>query len=265
MWKYLFAIIICVGVKLNAAFELQSVGSEIIASGGITSTTLFGNNPAIMHNEHKIILTSNYTNLFGIKDLHCWDIGTLYNFNENNSLYFKSNSIGNEIYQENTYQIGFNHRFDIPISIGISCLFYDLSIVGMDNEQSVGVNLGICYYLNEKFYASSFYGNINSPKICDDKENLPQFYAAGLNWQIHEKVEVKAELFKDTIYPFNSRFGTKINLIKTIDFFTGIQTNPDRFSSGISIKLLNLKFISSLQTHQKLPETYYFGCQFFIK
>lgn len=265
MWKYLFTIILCFGIKLEAAFELQSIGSEIIATGGITSTSIFGNNPAIMSNNHKIIFSSNYTNLFGIKDLHCWDVGTLFNIGDYNSIYFKGNSIGNEIYQENTYQLGYSHKFELPISIGISFSFYDLSIIEMDKEQTFGINLGICYFINEKIYASTFYGDINSPQICDGNEKLPQFYSAGLNWTLHEKVELKAELFKDTMFPFNSRFGTKIHLIKNIDFYTGIQTNPDRFSSGITISLFNLKFTSSFQTHQKLPETYYFGCQFFIK
>lgn len=265
MWRNLLFIFAIIVIKLNGAFELQTLNSEIIATGGITSITLFGNNPAISDNNYKFLVASNYTNLFGIKDLHCWDFGALYNFSQANSVYLKSNSVGNDIYQENTYQLGYARHLEIPISVGISVSLFDLSIVTFKTERAIGLNFGICYYLNENIFVSSLYGNVNRPKICDSKEELPQYYAMGINWTIIPRIEVKAELFKDTIYPFNSRFGTKIKLHRNINFFTGLQTNPDRFSSGLSIALFNVKFTSAIQTHLKLPETYYFGCQFFIK
>ena len=265
MRKNLFILLLCFVYKLNAAFELQTFSSESIATGGIISTTVFGNNPAIIDDNYKFLVSSNYSNLFGIKELHCWDFGALYRWGEYNSISIKANSVGNDIYQENTYQIGFARKLELPISLGVSVSLFDLSIVEFDKERAVGVNLGVCYFLTEKLFVSTLYGNVNAPKICNGKEELPQYYAIGLNWEIIPRIEIKGELFKDTIYPFNARFGTAIKLHNNINFFTGLQTNPDRFSSGISIQLFNVKFTSSMQTHLKLPETYYFGCQFYIK
>ncbi len=265
MIKKLCLLILYFTIHLFAAFELQQLNSEIVANGGITSLHYQGNNPAISNMDYKFIISSNYTNLFGIKDLHCWDIGIVYNFHKNNSIFFKTNSIGDKLYQENTYSLSYSRKFDIPISIGIALEYYNLTIDNFPTENAIGITTGICYFLNEKVRVATLFGNVNRPRICKNKELLPEYFAFGLHWKFHHKIEISSELFKDTIYPFNSRFGVKINMHNNIKIYSGLQTNPDRFSSGISIQIFNLNFISSMQSHLKLPNTYYFGCTFFIK
>jgi len=258
-------ILLILSFNLFGAFELQQLNSEIIGNGGICSLHPFGNNPAVFSTDHKISFTSNYTNLFGIKDLHCWDFGMHYNLNDNNSILIKSNSVGDKVYHENTFNIGYSWRLNIPVSIGISLSYYNLSVEKFETENSFGLSAGICYFLNEQVTMSTLFGNVNRPKICKNEELLPEYFAFGVKWQINRFFELNSELFKDTLYPFNSRFGTKVNLYRNIQFFTGIQTNPDRFSGGVAIQMFNIKFISSLQTHLKLPHTYYIGCQFYLK
>ncbi len=263
--KRIWLILLIFCINLFGAFELQQLNSEIIANGGIVSLHPFGNNPSVFSTDHKISFSSNYTNLFGIKDLHCWDFGMHYNLNDDNSIGIKSNSVGDKIYRENTINIGYARRLQIPISIGVSLSYYNLSVEKFESENSFGLSAGICYFLNEQITMTTLFGNVNRPKICKNEELLPEYFAFGVQWQINRFFKLNGELFKDTIYPFNSRFGTEVNLHKNIKLFSGMQTNPDRFSGGIAIQMKNIKFISSIQTHLKLPQTYYFGCQFYIK
>jgi hypothetical protein len=265
MGKAVFLLLFGWIVVLQAAFELQCVNSEIMATGGITSLHPFGCNPGVFDTGPKFLVATNYTNLFGIKELHCWDCNIRYIFLENNSLTIKSNSVGNDLYQENTYQLGFARRLTIPVSIGISVAYYDLNIKEYLSENAIGLNLGICYYINEKVKATSLFGNVNRPKICNNNELLPEYFAFGWCWQIHDRIEVSTELFKDTIYPFNTRFGIDLKVCEYINLYSGLQTNPDRFSGGISINFLNIQFTSSMQNHLNLPNTYYFGCTFHLK
>ena len=261
MLKIIVLILLTILSTLRAAFELQQVNSEVIALGGISSFHPFGNNPGIYNSNHKIAFSTNYTNLFGIKGLHCWDFGIDYIHNQKNNVQFKANSIGDEIYQENTYSIKYARKLNIPISVGLSFSYYNLTISNFSTQNAIGLNLGVCYYINHNFQITTYYGNVNRPTMFKNKENLPEYFALGLKWGIIENFN----LFKDTIYPFNSRVGLNYLLLKTVGISTGYQTNPDRISYGISLKFFNINFVYSMQNHLKLPTTYYFGCSFIIK
>ena len=73
-----FVIILWFVSSLFGAFELQQLNTEIMATAGIVSFHPFGNNPAIFPRDQKFSMATNYTNLFGIKDLHCWHFGMRY-------------------------------------------------------------------------------------------------------------------------------------------------------------------------------------------
>jgi len=260
-----FFLIIVFTVPLFAAFELQQLNSEIVGTGGIVSLHPFGNNPGFFPDDSKLSLSTNYTNLFGIKDLHCWDLGLQYTIRPSMSASFKANSVGSDVYQENTYTLGYSYRFGIPIAAGISLSYYDLSVSGFSREQAIGLSSGIIYYLNDNLKAATLFGNFNRPRICNKKEALPEFFAFGIRWQVNPFISVSSEIFKDTLYPFNFRVATQLKPLKFIHLFTGMQTNPDRFSGGISINISKVQFTSALQSHLKLPNTYYFGCSFMLK
>ncbi len=262
--KKFFLIVLC-AAPLFAAFELQQLNTEIIGTGGIVSMHPFGNNPGFFPDKSTMSLSTNYTNLFGIKDLHCWDFGLQYKIRPHISTSFKANSVGSDIYQENTYSLAYSHRLEIPVAVGVSISYYDLSVSGFSREQAAGLSSGITYYLKDNLKAATLFGNVNRPRICNKKEALPEFFAFGVSWQVNSLVSVSSEIFKDTIYPFNFRIAAQLQPLKFISLFTGMQTDPDRFSGGISIKLSKIQFTSAFQTHLKLPNTYYFGCSFMKK
>ncbi len=256
----LFLIVNCFG-----AFELQLLNAEANGEAGIVSVNKIGQNPGFFPDNQHLFITTNYTNLFGIKELHCWDFGFRYTYSPNQSVFFKTNSIGNKIYRENTYTIGYVYKFRYPIAIGGSMSLYNLTVKEFKAQYSVGFNLGISYFLSEALTASTFMGNLNRPKICDQQEKLPEFYAFGMSWQALKFIKIKGEIFKDTLYPFNFRIASIIKIHNYLRLFGGMQTEPDRFSCGISFMLKGLQFSTSLRTHLKLPNTYYFGCSFLLK
>ncbi|MBN2281349.1 MAG: hypothetical protein JXQ65_12285 [Candidatus Marinimicrobia bacterium] len=258
-------VLTLLSLELFGAFELQQINSEIIGNGGIVSFHPFGNNPAVINTDHKISFVSNYTNLFGIKDLHCWDFGLRFNLNLDKTLFLKATSIGDNIYRENTLIMGYGHRFSIPVSVGLSIAYYNLAVDQYTSQNSFGLSGGICYYLNPFVTMSTVLGNVNRPSICRGEEALPEFFAFGLKWKMTTYCTVSSELFKDTLFPFSGRFGMEIKPCKALYLFSGFQMGPDRFSGGIALDLFHVKFVSSIQTHLKLPETYYFGCTFQIK
>lgn len=258
-------ILIFMYLPLFSAFELQMLNPEFIALGGIVSIHPIGLNPATSAHGYGLTLSTNYTNLFGIKDLHCWDYAMNFKPGEKYGYSCKVNSVGNNVYRENTYIFGISRKFRKKISIGISLSYYDLMIKDFQRNGSFGINLGADMKLTDNLQASLLFININRPKICNNQEMLPEFFAIGLHWIALKRINLNAELYKDTLYPFTTKFGAELLIHSNIAVLLGTQLDPDRFSAGISCRIKNLKFNSAILHHQQLPYTYYFGCNLNIK
>ncbi len=251
-------------IKVYAAFEVQALNPSFIARGGIISIHSGSLNPAATLENQGIKFRVDYSNLFGIKGLRCCDFSIGWGSESKRGASFHVNSLGSQIYQENTYGIGYCQSIRNVIALGVIVKYYDLEIAGYDSTGAIGLTFGSKFYLNDFLRMSLLFQNVNAPKICNKSDALPESFTFGIQWIPDSRVEIDVEIFKDTIFPFSTRVGAKVAVFQGLFGLLGVQLNPDRYSGGISFVWNGFQFDAAILHHVVLPYTFYFGCSYNI-
>lgn len=257
--KVLFFLIFTF-IKVYAAFELQTLNPDFIARGGIISIHPMSLNPAVMLENQGIRFRVDYSNLFGIKGIRCCDFNVGWGSRNKRGASLYVNSVGSQIYQENTYGIGYCHSIRNVIALGAIVKYYDLTIAGYARTGTIGLTIGSKFYMNDFLRMTLLFQNVNAPKICNKSDTLPESFTFGIQWIPDSRLEINAEIFKDTIFPFSTRVGAKVAIFKGVSGLLGVQLNPDRYSGGISCSWNSFQFDVAILHHVVLPYTIYFGC-----
>lgn len=260
----LFFFLLFSFIKVYAAFEMQVLNPSFIARGGIISIHSGSLNPAATLENQGIKFRVDYSNLFGIKGLRHSDFNVGWGNNNKRGAFLYVNSLGSQIYQENTYGIGYCHLIRKVIALGLLVKYYDLTIAGYDRAGTIGLTFGSKFYMNDIFRMSLLFQNVNAPKICNKSDALPESFTFGIQWIPDSRVEIDGEIFKDTIFPFSTRVGVKLAIFQGLFGLLGIQLNPDRYSGGISCYWNSFQFDVAILHHIVLPYTFYFGCSYKI-
>ena len=252
--------------RIFAAFETQTIQPNLIARGGLVSIHSDGLNPAAIGEASVLRFDAVYSNLFGLKELQSWKGNVAWApASSTNAFRFGVGAFGESIYQERTLQASFGREIRKFMRVGISIDYYHLSVSGYENAGSLGVTAGAKFYPTDDWRLSVVYINANQPKLSGSKEKLPQAFAVGCQYFWEPQLEVDAEIFKDTMFPFSFRVGTRVNLWRGLNGLIGFQSNPDRFSAGLNLAVGKFRFDFAVQQHISLPLTYFVGCGFQIK
>ncbi len=241
---------------LFAAFEIQTIQPDLIALGGIVSIHPNGLNPSAINEKGGFRFDATYSNLFGLKDLQSWNGNVAWaDVSGTNAYQLGIGAFGGVVYQEKTLQASFGRTVREFLKVGVAGDYYLLSATGYKNTSSFGLTAGAKFYPTDDWRLSVLYININQPKLSVSKEKLPQAFAVGCQYFLERRLEVDAELFKDTLFPFSFRIGTKVNLWRGLNGLIGFQSNPDRFSGGLNLTFGKFRFDVSSQQHVSLPRT----------
>lgn len=249
--------------NLFSAFEIQTIRPVLMGRGGIVSLHPDGLNPAALGERSSIAMGFDYSNLFGLKDLQSWDADISWtNRSQKHAARADLRSFGNEIYQEKVYGVQYGYRFRTFMNVGAGLNYYHVTATGYGGTGSIGLTCGAKFYPNDSFRIALLFINVNNPKLSGSKEMLPQVFAVGAQYFLESRLEVNAELFKDTLYPFSTRLGLRVRLFPGLNGFLGLQTNPERLSGGAELEIRRIKFEMAFQNHVALPLTFSFGCGF---
>ncbi|MFA4838271.1 MAG: hypothetical protein WC703_02185 [Candidatus Neomarinimicrobiota bacterium] len=266
MNKKMLLCLLFVFQRLFAAFEIQTIQPDLIALGGVVSTRPNGLNPAAIGETGGLRFDAVYSNLFGLKDLQSWNGNVAWaDASGTNAFRLSVGAFGGEIYQERTLQASFGRAVRQFLRVGVAVDYYHLSVAGYENAGSLGVTAGAKFYPTDNWRLSILYANVNQPKLSGSREKLPQAFAVGCQYFWEPRLEIDAEIFKDTLFPFSFRVGTRVNLWRGLNGLIGFQSNPDRFSGGLNLTLGKFRFDFAAQHHVSLPLTFYVGCGFQIK
>ena len=249
---------------LPAAFEIQLINPENIACGSIVSILPGGLNYSTILDEYGINLRASYTSLFGINELAYKSACFSWNHNMQNGYSLRLNAFGDEVYNESQVSAGYARKINPQIRVSVNLNIYNLSIKNYYKAWCFGAGVGGIFNLTEKLKMSLLYNNINGAKLKNG-EPLPRLFCAGFKWELHQKVDLMGEFYKDTEYPFITRMGTKIKVVKHINGMAGVQFEPNRFSYGVCCYWGGIKINVAYKSHFDLPSTLYFGCHISIK
>ena len=258
-------ILLVIGIPLAAAFEVQMINPNNIASGNIISILPAGLNFATLTAEYGLNFRASYTKLFGINELGYRSANLSWNRNRNYALGLRMYSFGDKFYNESQISIGYAHKFQEKITVAAGVNTFNLSIKDYYRTWSLALDLGGIFYLWDNLAISLLFQNVNGAQLWKNGEPLPRVFCSGVKWNPISKILLAAEIYKDTMYPFITRFGSQITLIKNIDVLAGMQFNPDRYSYGLSFEWKALEVSAAYRSHLDLPHTIYFGCKLAIK
>jgi len=247
---------------LQAAFEIISIAPSVIAPGGSISITANGSNPAAFPETGKIRSALNYSKLYGIKNLEAWDADLQIKVRSQNGLRLRLMALGNSVYQERTLSLAYGRRMTQIVACGATINYYDLIIPNHLQTGVVGLDCGMKFFPDTALAFTLLMKNINVPKICSGREDLPQIFAFGWQWRPVRRGELSGEICKDTRRPFVFRSGLRVEVGPGWALLLGVQLNPDRLSGGFELTWRRIEMAFTVQHHPTLPLTFYYGCGF---
>lgn len=261
----LICLLFALHFQLHSAFEVQMIEPQNIACGSVVSVLPGGLNYSTIMDEYGINMRASYVNLFGINELAFKSATIFWNKDMQNGFGCRVSSSGDKGYNESLLSLGYARKIKERISLSLGINWYNLAIYKFYRTNSLAFDIGSIFHLTKNFSMSLFYKNINKASLWKYGEPLPQLFCSGLRWKVHQRIDLISEIYKDMDYPFITKIGTKVEIIKHIKGFAGVQLNPDRYSYGICCYWKNLEISAAYQSHFELPQTIYFGCKFSIK
>ena len=299
-----YIIIICCfsfySAQVFSQYDYTSSRSTAM-SGAITSGP--GGSWSIYHNPAQLAdlegseINSGYSNIFGFEFLPYYTLGFLYNDWAINFEKLSTEMNGIELSSE--LVIGVSKGFLLfkdntsSIQLGTRINFYDYSLgtsSGIEGDGSLGISLGsgttygydIGFQgaLHDRYYIAYYLQNINSPTLGEGVGNqLPKSITIGLSYKPYNDLLTSVDINQLSGHTDSEiRFGIEYYLTKNFILRTGLQSNPNRFSFGLSLvdlvillgdaetnKLINFDISYAFITHHIMPTTHQLALSYRLK
>jgi hypothetical protein len=234
--------------KLEAGAGPMAMGKACVAIPDLPYAIFF--NPANIPGGH-FQLSMDYQNYYGIKDLNQVDL--VVNLPIRSApISLGLSSFGNTLYRELQMMTAGVFRIASKFSLGLSLQYYFCSIKGYGSQATWGFNLGLAYVLIDKIKIGSMITNINQPTISRAREKLPQTFSIGINYGATPLLSLNLELFQDSRYKQEYRFGADYHLSSFMHLRAGIIDRVNNFSGGCSLAIGTFVFEYALVSHQTL-------------
>lgn len=240
-----------------AAFEYKEAGARPLAIGGAfcalaNDINAIYWNPAGLADLSKMQLTCMYTRLFWMEELPYQLISCSLPLKKWGTGAVSYHQFGPAVYKEQT--LIFAHGFSLNeyIKVGYNLKNLNLKIEEYGSQNVFAVDVGILSKIGKKFSIGTFAQNVNSPKIGESPEDLPQSFTCGLYFSILENLANTLDFYKVMGQVLSTRLGTEYELFDNLSLRCGVQTNPSRFALGFGINYKNLWFDYGWLNHPSL-------------
>lgn len=166
--------------------------------------------------------------------------------------------LGNNLYKENSLILSYGQRLKY-LSLGANMRLLNLSIKGYGSAYSLGLDLGLLSQLTPKLRWGAFWRNLNSPRIGQAKEEIPQTFTAGLCLQPSPNLAIEFDICQDIRYEPQLRMGLEYSPYRSIQARIGLRSPPGRFSLGGGVIWQGIRFDYALFNHWELGLSHYFS------
>jgi len=175
-------------------------------------------------------------------------------YRSNDSTLIEDNS---ELHREVAFSLTHAHSFSENFSAGASVNLYNLKQARFGQTYSLGINFGCVGKLYDRWYIGISGFNINSPKIgVETLEYLPRIIRAGLTFIPNNAMKSSFEFRHELGYPIRIAYGQEFSISEYLILRAGVQTEPVRFSGGITISFNGPSLDYSVIQHSSLPLTH---------
>lgn len=163
---------------------------------------------------------------------------------------------GFELYRENSFYFGFSRTFSGKLLTGITLSVTNISIKNYGSTSVYRLNCGIIYPVAKIVNIGFSVQNLTQSKIKNDIMPLPVCYDFGISLFPIEDISVNIAAEKETYFNTSARFGIEYKIIEFLTLRSGLTTEPDTYSGGISLKYSLLNFSYSFSSHNELGMTH---------
>ena len=146
-------------------------------------------------------------------------------------------SFGNTLYRETTFSLASGRRMGRNMDIGILVSGHELSIQNYGSDRTVGVTGSVNYHLSESLEWSLIYGNLNSPRLGEAGELLPQVVAMGFGFSPIPDLTATVEVERDLEFESRYKFGIRWRPLQSLGLATGFISRPAQITAGVSFQL----------------------------
>lgn len=163
---------------------------------------------------------------------------------------------GFELYNELTASISYAIK-QKGFSVGTVINLNSLTIRNYGRDFALGIDLGIMLNVFEDFFVGVNFKNINSPKLGERKEPIPQVILSGISYSPVENMTLSFDLQKQ--YTFNAALsaGIEYRIFEIVNLRFGVKEQPSSYSAGIGIHYNIFKLDYALRNHTQLGLSQY--------
>jgi len=204
-------------------------------------------NPALISLVQRPTIIMNYSRLYSLVGLDFSSSDFILPI-KHVGLGLHISTFGYNLYRETKIKLGISYTVIPQLQIGLLLNLQNLYIAGLENNATIGINLGINGTLTTKLSFGAKIININNPKISNHVDNsIATIIGVGFNYKISKEWSNYISLEKSSNSYLRFNFGTELRLLSSLYLRVGFHNQPNLLSTGVGIKLQNWHLDWSLQ------------------
>lgn len=173
-------------------------------------------------------------------------------------------NLGNAIYTEQTFTLGFSHDFQERVFFGLALNYQMLKIDDYGSTGTPGIDIGFVVPLTDRLNWGFYTRNLNRPSISESEEEIAQTMVSGISFAPANDFIVNFEVYKEVRFDEEFRFGAEYTIFDKLALRTGIANHPDRFSAGFGLLTNPVRMDYAFFTHNDLGATHQVSLSFRI-
>ncbi len=244
----------------NAGLEDLPVGARSIGMGATyvalanTADAIFLN-PGGLSQLNGAEISVFYQRPFGLPDLNFGMVAASFAF-RSHRLGIGFLQFGNRLYNEQVLAFTYSRSYQQKLHWGLGLKYQALRIEGYGSAATIGLDFGFVVPLARQLNLGFVVKNLNRPSIGESDERVPQTFRIGVSARPNPKIILNVEVFKDTRFAEEIRFGAEITPIPRLALRAGTANNPSRFSTGFGIRVDQVNLDYAFFTHSDLGLTH---------
>ncbi len=261
MKRMVLLLLVVVGAASRADCGENGKGVRSVGLSGVR-TVLPGDAWALDHNP--AMLTTQWKprvsafvapGIFGLKELRTLALNGSFSF-VGETVAAGLEHFGYDLYKELGIEIGLGHLIAEGLSVGLALELRTTAIKGYGRTQGLLVTAGWSVRITETLHMGFAGENLFGETIGITHQRLPQNAAMGICYNPIPHIMVFFEGEKDVRYPLALRAALELLLFESVALRSGIASNPDLVSAGVSIRHELLEFGYAGYFHAELGWTH---------
>lgn len=223
------------------------------------------NNIGALAGIQKSMAVFTYHKQFNIEGLQSTAAALVMPFSEKLASGISFTRFGDNLFSEQSLGFGISHKI-ANTSLGLKMNWVQIFVEGLGNRNLLVLEFGGIAQLSKNLWFGGHIFNLNQAKMAQYRqERYPILMKAGVSYRPSEKLMLNIETQKDLDLPANVRVGAEYQLNQYLAFRTGISSQPQTSSYGVSLHLWAWQVDYALQTHPYLQAAHHLSLTYKIR